>query len=270
MTDELLLKYESPLAILTLNRPQKLNALTDTMLDRLNSICREVEQRQDIRVLIITGAGDRAFCAGGDIAAWSELEPRTFASHWVRNGHSALDALAQLRQPVVAVLNGHTLGGGLELAATADYRIAESHIRIGQPETSLGIIPGWSGTQRTSRRFGTQLVRRMALFGDEFTAEEALSLGIVDRVVASQEGLNAARDLAEQLLTRSPQASDLAKMLINAVDGEDKERALEALAGQIAAASQDLQTGLDAFRNKRPAQYSAAQSANNNAKNNKE
>ena len=107
----------------------------------------------------------------------------------MRHGHRAFDALARLRVPLIAALNGHTLGGGLELAATADFRIAEAHVKLGSPETGLGIIPGWSGTQRTVRRFGSQTVRRMALLGEIFTAEEALQLGIVDRVVAKGECL---------------------------------------------------------------------------------
>ena len=130
----------------------------------------------------------RLFRAGGDIAAWSGWSPEAFGTHWVRDGHAAFDALARLRQPLIAVLNGHALGGGLELAACADLRIAEAHVKLGQPETGLGIIPGWSGTQRAVRRFGAQTVRRMALFGEVFSAEQALALGLVDQVAAIWRG----------------------------------------------------------------------------------
>ena len=156
---------------------------------------------------------------------------------------------------MIAVLSGHALGGGLELAACADMRIAEAHVKIGQPEPALGIIPGWSGTQRASRRFGPQLVRRMALFGEVYSAQEALALGIVDQVVATGEGLAAADAVATRVLARSPRATELTKMLINAAEGEETERVVEALAGAVAGASAELSEGLSAYRQKRPARF---------------
>jgi enoyl-CoA hydratase/carnithine racemase len=173
----------------------------------------------------------------------------------VRDGHAAFDALARLRQPVIAVLNGHTLGGGLELAACADLRIAEAHVKLGQPETGLGIIPGWSGTQRAVRRFGAQVVRRMALFGEVFSAEQGLALGLVDQVVPTGQGLAAAEGVAARVLERGAQATALTKMLVNAAEGEERERVLEAFAGQIAAASTELAEGLAAFREKRKPRF---------------
>lgn len=246
----ILLEVSDGVAQLTLNRPNKLNALDAEMVDDLAARCREIE-RSSARVVILSGAG-KAFCAGGDIEAWSGESPEVFGRHWVRDGHAAFDALARLRQPVVAVLDGHVLGGGLELAACADLRIAEAQIKIGQPETGLGIIPGWSGTQRVVRRFGAQVVRRMALFGEVFTAEEALALGIVDQVIGPGEAMNAAKAAAARIMTRGPRASELAKMMINAADGEDRERVIETLAGTIAAGSPDLVEGLRAFGEKRP------------------
>lgn len=243
------LTLDGAVARLTLDRPDKLNALDAAMVDELAARCREVE-RTEARVVILSGRG-KAFCAGGDITAWSGEGPDAFGRHWIRDGHAAFDALARLRQPVIAVLDGHALGGGLELAACADLRIAETHIKIGQPETGLGIIPGWSGTQRAVRRFGAQVVRRMALFGEVFSAEEAHALGIVDRVVAIGEAPAAADEAAARLLARGPRASELTKMLINAAEGEERERVIEALAGTVAAASDELAEGLAAFREKR-------------------
>jgi enoyl-CoA hydratase/carnithine racemase len=173
----------------------------------------------------------------------------------VRDGHAAFDALARLRQPVIAVLDGHALGGGLELAACADLRITEAHVRIGQPETGLGIIPGWSGTQRAVRRFGAQVVRRMAVMGEVFSAAEALALGIVDRVVPTGEGMAAAEAAAARVLMRGPRATELVKMMIAAAEGEERERVIEALAGALAAGSDDLREGLAAFREKRAARF---------------
>ncbi len=152
---------------------------------------------------------------------------------------------------MIAVLNGHCLGGGLELAACADYRIAEAHVTLGQPEAGIGVIPGWSGTQRAVRRFGARAVRRMAVFGEVFDAETALGLGLVDAVVATGGGLEAAEALAAKVLARSGRATELTKMLVNAAEGEERERVLESLAGALAAGSEELAEGLAARAEKR-------------------
>lgn len=241
---------DGEIASLTIRRPEKLNAFDADMVDALLDTCHAIE-RSGARVLVLTGEGERSFCAGGDIDAWSSWDPARFGRRWVRDGHAAFDALARLAIPVVAVLNGHCLGGGLELAACADYRIAEAHVKIGQPESGLGIIPGWSGTQRAVRRFGAQIVRRMAVFGEVFDAARALELGLVDMVVAKGAGLAAAKDTAARIARRSPVATELTKMLINAAEGEERERVLEALAGMVAASSNELKEGLSAFREKR-------------------
>jgi enoyl-CoA hydratase/carnithine racemase len=248
------LAIEHGIARLVLNRPDKLNALDAAMMAELARRCAEIERNGNALVVILSGAG-KAFSAGGDINAWSGESPENFGRHWIREGHAALDALARLRQPVIALLDGDALGGGLELAACADYRIAESHIKIGQPETGLGVIPGWSGTQRAVRRFGAQIVRRMAIFGEVFSAEEALAHGLVDQVVASGEGMKAAEGMAKSVLARGPRATELAKMMINAAEGEERERVIESLAGALAAGSSDLAEGIAAFREKRPPNF---------------
>ncbi|MBL9074509.1 enoyl-CoA hydratase/isomerase family protein [Tabrizicola sp.] len=251
MSDERLdLVISDGIATLTIRRAEKHNALDAEMVDALMPLCRKIE-RSDAFVVILTGEGGKALSAGGDISAWSALSPEDFGRHWLRDGHQAFDSLARLRQPVIAVLNGSALGGGLELAACADLRIAESHVKIGLPETGLGIIPGWSGTQRTSRRFGGQVVRRMALFGEVFGADEALRLGLVDQVVVTGAGMDAAMELAARLRARSSRATELVKMLVNAAEGEEQGRVLEALAGTVAAASPDLAEGLAAYRERR-------------------
>ncbi len=253
MTERVRLTQDNGVALLLLDRADKLNALDLDMVRALGDRCREIE-RSNARVVLLSGAG-KAFCAGGDIAAWSALSPEEFGRFWLREGHAAFDALARLRQPVIAVLDGHALGGGLELAACADLRIAEAHIRVGQPESGLGIVPGWSGTQRAVRRFGAQTVRRMALMGEVFSADAALQLGIVDRVVPTGTAMAAARGVAQQLLQRGGRASELIKMMINAAEGEDRERVIDTLAGTVAAGSAELAEGLDAFRQRRPPQF---------------
>jgi enoyl-CoA hydratase/carnithine racemase len=252
--DALFLEVADGVAVLRINRPDKLNALTAEMVNELGDLCRQIERREDIHVVILTGTG-KAFCAGGDIDAWSGESAEAFGRHWVRDGHDAFDRLARLRQPVIAVLNGHALGGGLELAACADYRIAEAHIKIGQPEAGLGIIAGWSGTQRAVRRFGQQIVRRMAVMGEVFSAVDARTNGIVDQVAQAGQGLVAAQAIAQQVRARGPLATEMSKMLINAAEGEEVGRVLESLAGRITAGSDDLREGLAAFKGKRPPKF---------------
>lgn len=254
-TDGVRVEIDGAVATIHLERAATRNALNHDMMTGLASAARAIEH-SSARVAILTGAGEKSFCAGGDIRAWSGETPEAFARFWIREGHVVFDALARLRQPLIAVLNGDCLGGGLELAACTDYRIAERHVRIGLPESGLGIIPGWSGTQRTVRRFGQQTIRRMALFGEMFDATQAQMVGLVDIVCEPQTGMSVARDLAQRLLKRSPQATETVKMLINAAEGEERERVLDALAGQLAAGSRDLALGVDAFRNKRPSDFS--------------
>ena len=253
MSERIRLTVENRVAHLRLNRPEKLNALDANMIDDLAARCRLIE-RSSAGVVILSGEG-KAFCAGGDIEAWSAERAEDFGRHWLRDGHVAFDALARLTVPVIAVLDGHALGGGLELAACADLRIAETQIKIGQPETGLGIIPGWSGTQRAVRRFGAQAVRRMAVLGEVFSADDALALGIVDQVVETGTAMAAAHAAAMQVLQRGSRATELAKMMINAAEGEERERVIEALAGALAAGTDELAEGLAAFREKRPPNF---------------
>jgi enoyl-CoA hydratase len=249
------LGVDRSIATIRINRPEKLNALNFEMLQALQRAADAVDAMGDLRAVILTGAGEKSFCAGGDIEAWSSWSAEDFAMTWVRIGHRAFDALARIRHPVIAALNGHCLGGGLELAVTADFRIAEDHVKIGQPETSLGIIAGWSGTQRAVRRFGAQTVRRMALAGEVFTSAECLQLGLVDKVVPKGESFATALAFANQIATRSPQATRITKMMINAAEGEEREAAMEALGGYVAAGSSDLAKGLKAFRSKQKPEF---------------
>lgn len=252
MTDSRVhLALDGPIATITLKRADKLNALDRDMIAALLRAVETIEEARDTRVAILSGEG-KAFCAGGDIAAWSGLQPLDMWRDWTRAGHRAFEALARLRVPLVAALTGHAFGGGLELAATADIRIAEAGIRVGLPETGLGMAPGWSGTQRLARRFGAQTVRRMALGGQVFEAQEALRLGMVDEVVAAGEGLGRAAVIGREIAARGPVAVQIVKSMINAADGEDSDAPIEALAGALTATTRDLGEGLAAFRAKRP------------------
>ena len=253
--DGIALAIEGRTATIRLDRPERRNALDAAMVAALHEACRRIDRDAGIRAVIVHGTGGKAFCAGGDIEAWSALPASDFARRWVRDGHDAFDALARLAQPVIAVIDGHALGGGLELAACADLRIMEAHAKVGQPETGLGIIAGWSGTQRCVRRFGASTVRRMALFGEVLNAEEALRLRVVDRIVPQGEGIAAAREIAQRLATRGPLATAVTKMAINVAEGEERERALDAVAGLAIAQTEDLREGVDAFGERREARF---------------
>lgn len=251
---EVRLSIEDSIAIMTVSRPEKLNAFDIDMLKALSQACDEAEANSAVRVAILTGEG-KAFSAGGDIKAWGGMAANEFGHAWVRFGHRVFERLATLRMPVIAALNGHALGGGLELAAAADIRIAESQIRIGLPETSLGMVPGWSGTQRLVKRFGAQIVRRMVLGGEMFSAEEAKGHGLVDMVVETGAALLSARQYAARVSARGPAAVEISKMMIASANGEDNGAAVEALGSILVAKTGDLREGVAAFAGKRPAEF---------------
>jgi enoyl-CoA hydratase/carnithine racemase len=244
------LTFEGPIARLTLKRADKLNALDRAMIDSLADAARAIEASSETRAAILSGEG-KAFSAGGDIAAWGGLPPLEMWRDWTRAGHRAFEALARLRVPLVAALTGHAFGGGLELAAVADMRIAESGIKLGLPESGLGMAPGWSGTQRLVRRFGASVVRRMALAGVMFSAEQGLALGLVDEVTAKGEAIARANAIAADIARRGPLAVQMVKAMINAAEGEDRDAPIEGFAGALTAFTEDLAEGVAAFRGKR-------------------
>lgn len=241
-------------AVMTVARPKKVNAFDLDMLKALDAACDAVETNASVRAAIITGAG-KSFSAGGDIKAWAGMTPEEFGHQWVRYGHRVFDRLATLRVPLIAALNGHALGGGLELAACADIRIAESQIRLGLPETGLGMVPGWSGTQRLVKRFGAQIVRRMVLGGEMFSAEQGRTNGLVDSVVETGSALAEARTYAARVATRGPAALEISKLMIAVANGEDNGAAVEALGSILVAKTGDLKEGVAAFSEKRQATF---------------
>jgi enoyl-CoA hydratase len=251
------LSFDGPVARLVLKRGDKLNALDQGMIAALHEAAEAIEAHPDARVAIFWGEG-KAFCAGGDIAAWGPLPPMAMWRDWTRAGHRAFEALARLRVPLILALTGHAFGGGLELAAVADIRIAERGITLGLPETGLAMAPGWSGTQRLVRRFGASIVRRMALGGLMLDADQALAAGLVDEAVDKGEGLARAEALAQAIAARGPLAVQIAKSLINAAEGEDAELAGEAIAGALLATTDDLAEGVESFRGRRPPRFVGA------------
>src|SRR5882672_3658901 len=170
------------IGVVTLVRAAKLNSLTPSMLDELESIARGIEADTDVRVVLVTGAGEKAFCVGADINEWAALAPLDMWRRWVRRGHQVFDQWARLRQPVIAAINGHAFGGGLELAITADIRITAEPAQFALPEASIGTCPGWSGSQRLVKLVGASHAKYLALSGTRVSAVDALTSGLVHEV----------------------------------------------------------------------------------------
>lgn len=236
-------------AELRLDNPDKLNAFTSGMLEAVEPHCDELERDPSIRAVVVSAAESRAFCAGADIIAWSELEPLKFARHWVRAGHRIFDRLARLSKPTVAAIGAHAFGGGLEFAATTDIRIMAPKATLALPEAGVGIVPGWSGTQRLVRLLGEPLVKEMALFGRRISAERAYAAGFAAEI--SDDPNATAFEIAESLAERSSQAVEVAKYMIHAAAGEDRNAMVEALGAGMIGQTEDRDEGVTAFREKR-------------------
>ena len=247
---------EGAVACITLDRPAKLNALTLAMLAELGDAVARIDADDDIRAVVLSATGERAFCVGADIEAWADAGALHMWRHWVRDGHAVFDRLARLRQPTIAAIEGLALGGGLELAATCDLRIGGADASFGLPEADVGVAPGWSGTQRLVRAIGPAPVKLMALAGERLDATAAERAGVLHQVVPAGSALGAALDMAQRIAARGPIAVQLAKQLINAAVGEDTAQTLEALAGGVAAGTQDMREGVAGFREKRPPVFS--------------
>lgn len=243
------LTFSGSAAVLTLCNEPKLNALTSGMLRQFETSLGEVERRPDIHCVILTGSGSKAFCCGADIAEWGPLGPAEFARFWVRDGHRLFDRLARLSKPTIGAINGHAFGGGLELAACCDIRIIAPTAHLGLPEVKIGIVPGWSGTQRLTRLIPEPVIKEMAVFGRRISAQRALDLGFACEV--SQTPLDAALDIAATLDGVSPRATEIAKAMIHGAVGEDRAAAIEMLGSAAAAATNDRAEGVRAFHEKR-------------------
>lgn len=255
MAELVTFEKDGAIGIVTLRRPEKFNALDIPMLRALEAALDDAELAEGVRVVLIRGEG-KGFCAGGDVEAWGAMSAADFQVQWVRYGHRVFDRLARLRQPTIAVLSGHALGGGLELAAACDFRVAETQVKLGFPETSIGVVPGWSGTQRAARRFGAQIVRRMAIGGEIFLAADALTYGIVDRLVETGKAFDEAKTWAEKIAERGPLATEAAKLMIGVAEGEEDAAATDALASGFIALTGDLKAGVGAFRAKQKPAFS--------------
>jgi enoyl-CoA hydratase len=244
---------EGGIAEIRLDNPDKLNALTVNMLADLAAHCETVERDAAIRAVVLSATGARAFCTGADINAWGELGPTEFARHWVRDGHRIYDRLARLSRPTIAAINGHAFGGGLELAAACDIRVMAPEATLALPEARVGIVPGWSGTQRLARLLPEPVIKEMALFGRRVSAERAIQLGFVAEIAADARA--AALAIAGETASLSPRAVEISKAMLHAAGGEDRGAMIEALGSAAIAASADKAEGVAAFRAKRKPEF---------------
>ncbi|MGG1948282.1 enoyl-CoA hydratase/isomerase family protein [Trinickia sp. NRRL B-1857] len=254
-SDPIKLEANGSVAIVTLVRPDKLNALTPAMLRQLEAIADELDASTEYRAVVLTGAGSKAFCVGADINAWSALAALDMWRAWVPRGHRVFARWATLRLPVIAALNGHAFGGGLELAAAADLRVADPAATFALPEAGIATCPGWSGTQRLVSIVGASKAKLLALTGARIDARRATEIGLVDEISEPGGALAAALELAQRSARLAPVSVQLTKQLINAAAGEGTAVTLEAMAGALAATTADAREGMASFREKRPAQF---------------
>jgi enoyl-CoA hydratase len=245
---------DGPVATITLDRPEKLNALTPEMLTGLEAILDAIERDARIRVVVVTGAGDRAFCAGADIAAWSALEPLDMWRHWVPLGHRVFDRLEALRQPTIAALNGIAYGGGLELALACDLRIAADTVKLAAPEVGIATIPGWGGTARLAVVAGPARAKQMILTGTPIDTDRAEAWGIISDVVAATDLHERTRETADRIAAQAPIAVQVAKQVIDSVRPRVSPT-LEALGSGLTAFTDDATEGQAGFRERRPPKF---------------
>jgi enoyl-CoA hydratase len=254
--DNLLLERDGATAVVTINRPQVLNALNSSTIDELRRLILELKHDASVRSVIITGAGEKAFVAGADINELAVQRPAQGKEHALRGQH-VFDLIENMGKPVIAAINGYALGGGCELALACTLRVAADTARLGQPEVNLGIIPGYGGTQRLSRLVGKGVALDLLLSGRHITADEAFRIGLVNRVVAASELMNAARQLASELADKAPLA---VQYIIEAVNrgleiSFDKGQFLEATLFGVIASTDDMREGTTAFLQKRKAEF---------------
>jgi enoyl-CoA hydratase len=254
--DNLLVDRDGAIAVITINRPKVLNALNTQTLDELRRALLELKQDDTVRVLIVTGAGDKAFVAGADINELGVQTPTSGREHAL-TGQQVFDLLETIGKPVIAAINGFALGGGCELAMACTLRIAADTAKLGQPEILLGLIPGYAGTQRLPRLVGVGKAMELLLTGNQIAAAEAVRIGLVNRTVPAAELMPEVRKLASQLARSAPIAMAYIIDAVNRGTGMPFADACryEATLFGLVASSEDMHEGTAAFLAKRPATF---------------
>jgi len=243
---------EHGIALITVNRPDKLNALSAALIGELHDVCEQMAADSAVRAAIVTGAGPKAFVAGADIKELAALSPFE-AREYALRGQRAFRRFETLRKPTVAAVNGFALGGGLELAMSCSVRFASENARLGQPEVKLGLIPGYGGTQRLPRLVGRGRALEMLLSGDPIRAAEAHRIGLVNAVVPQAELLEHSRAWLRKVLANAPLALGLVLETVDVGLDEGLEAGLrfEAAAFGVSASTEDRREGTGAFLEKR-------------------
>lgn len=252
----ILLEKKAPVAVVTVNRPEVLNALNRKTVEEIACAFYEIEADASIKAVILTGSGEKAFIAGADINEIAEYDA-TEGVRFARSGQAALASIEKLGKPVIAAINGYALGGGLEIAMACHLRIASAKAKVGQPEINLGIIPGFGGTQRLARLVGEGRAMELVLTGDPIGAEEAHRLGLVNRVVAPGELMDEAHRVAGAIASKGAVAVRYAMQAVHhGLEGTLEEGLnLEANLFGLCCATQDKQEGTRAFLDKRKPEF---------------
>ncbi|HEU0303081.1 MAG TPA: enoyl-CoA hydratase-related protein [Gaiellaceae bacterium] len=243
---------DGAVAIVTIDRQEALNALDSPTLTDLHHRLAELAVDDEARAVVLTGAGDRAFVAGADIKAMAAMD-ESEARAWGDLGHETASLLETMPKPTIAAVNGFALGGGCELALACDIRYASSVAKLGQPEVSIGIIPGWGGTQRLPRVVGIGRAKELIMTGRLVDAEEALRIGLVNALFAPEELLDRSLELARTLAEKSPLVLAAAKQAMNETLYGDLHAEAAAFAGLFG--SHDQREGMAAFIEKRPPEF---------------
>lgn len=245
-------------AVVTINRPEALNALNSEVLEELESMFQFLRENPDVKAVVLTGSGAKAFVAGADVAAMAKCGPLE-AQKFILTGHRVFDAIASFPKPVIAAVNGFALGGGLELALSCDFIYASENAKFGLPEVNLGIIPGWGGTQRLTAAIGANRAKEMIYSGKIVGTSEAESMGLVNRVFPADGFLEAVLAEAKIIAQKSMIPLSMAKVSVNAYteSGGQCGKTVEIQSVSLCFASNDQKEGMAAFLEKRKAQFTA-------------
>lgn len=254
--NNILTQRENGLEIITNNRPDKLNALNKETIQELHKAFKEADHSDEVRVIIITGSGEKAFVAGADISEFADFSEKQGAELAAKGQELLFDFVQNLKTPVIAAVNGFALGGGLELAMSAHFRVASDNARMGLPEVSLGVIPGYGGTQRLAQLIGKGRAMELVMTASMIDAQTALNYGLVNHVTTQAELLDLAKSIASKIIKNSPMAIGKAIEAVNA-NFEDGKNGFETEIKLFGAcfATEDFKEGTTAFLEKRKASF---------------
>jgi enoyl-CoA hydratase/3-hydroxyacyl-CoA dehydrogenase len=247
---------EQSMLWIILNRPHRLNAFNDVLLEELSDVLDTAEKDPSVRCVVIIGEGDRAFSAGADLTMFPKVTP-VKAEEFSRAGQKLFGKIEEMSKPVIAAINGFALGGGLELALTCDFRVAAEHAELGNPEILRGVIPAWGGTQRLARIVGLAKAKEMIMMGNTLKAEEALKIGLVHKVVHYEKLREEVKGLAAKLCEGPPIALKYAKYALNFGTQVPLDAGLRLESGLtgLTFSTEDLKEGVEAFMSRRKAEF---------------